>query len=556
MLRSAFHDYENLAKNRVIKSIFVEAEMKASDIVVSCLENEDVEYVFGIIGKEVIDLGDSLSASEKITYIPVRHEQGAAFMADVYGRISGKPGVCLATLGPGAANLLTGIASANLDHSPVITLTGQKGLDQQHKNAHQYIDIQKVYEPVTKWSIQIKAANTIPEIIRRSFRMAIEEKPGAVVIELPENIAAENVITKPLAVTRLPKSVPAFEEFKVAAQVLNKSVRPFIIVGNGVIRQDAVLEVQSFIEQLGSPIVTSFMAKGILPKDHLQNFYTFGFMEKDYVLRGFEEADLLIVIGFDMVEKLPSEWNKKKVPVIHIAGTAADVDEYYPVLAELVGNLKETLPLFLTNNLKAKPWQPSGGLKSRIEESYSIIEKASTDSTLTIETLLHVLERVQTKQIIVISDVGSHKVTIARTYQPKHAKQLIISNGFASMGISIPGAIGAKLAAPEKTVICVTGDGGALMNFSELETAKRLGLSFVIILLNDSMLKLEVDTMEKKFGDSFGVTFTNPDFVQLAESYGARGLKATNVEEFEAMLTEAMNSRGEIVLIDTIVKSA
>jgi len=556
MLRSAFHDYENLAKNRVIKSIFVEAEMKASDIVVSCLENEDVEYVFGIIGKEVIDLGDSLSASEKITYIPVRHEQGAAFMADVYGRISGKPGVCLATLGPGAANLLTGIASANLDHSPVITLTGQKGLDQQHKNAHQYIDIQKVYEPVTKWSIQIKAANTIPEIIRRSFRMAIEEKPGAVVIELPENIAAENVITKPLAVTRLPKSVPAFEEFKVAAQVLNKSVRPFIIVGNGVIRQDAVLEVQSFIEQLGSPIVTSFMAKGILPKDHLQNFYTFGFMEKDYVLRGFEEADLLIVIGFDMVEKLPSEWNKKKVPVIHIAGTAADVDEYYPVLAELVGNLKETLPLFLTNNLKAKPWQPSGGLKSRIEESYSIIEKASTDSTLTIETLLHVLERVQTKQIIVISDVGSHKVTIARTYQPKHAKQLIISNGFASMGISIPGAIGAKLAAPEKTVICVTGDGGALMNFSELETAKRLGLSFVIILLNDSMLKLEVDTMEKKFGDSFGVTFTNPDFVQLAESYGARGLKATNVEEFEAMLTEAMNSRGEIVLIDTIVQRA
>jgi len=556
MLRSAFHDYENLAKNRVIKSIFVEAEMKASDIVVSCLENEDVEYVFGIIGKEVIDLGDSLSASEKITYIPVRHEQGAAFMADVYGRISGKPGVCLATLGPGAANLLTGIASANLDHSPVITLTGQKGLDQQHKNAHQYIDIQKVYEPVTKWSIQIKAANTIPEIIRRSFRMAIEEKPGAVVIELPENIAAENVITKPLAVTRLPKSVPAFEEFKVAAQVLNKSVRPFIIVGNGVIRQDAVLEVQSFIEQLGSPIVTSFMAKGILPKDHLQNFYTFGFMEKDYVLRGFEEADLLIVIGFDMVEKLPSEWNKKKVPVIHIAGTAADIDEYYPVQAELVGNLKETLPLFLTNNLKAKPWQPSGGLKSRIEESYSIIENASTDSALTIETLLHVLERVQTKQTIVISDVGSHKVTIARIYQPKHAKQLIISNGFASMGISIPGAIGAKLAAPEKTVICVTGDGGALMNFSELETAKRLGLSFVIILLNDSMLKLEVDTMEKKFGDSFGVTFTNPDFVQLAESYGARGMKATNVEEFEAMLTEAMNSRGEIVLIDTIVQRA
>ena len=542
-----------LQRIEVVKSIHVEAEMKASDIVVRCLENEGVEFVFGIIGKEVIDLGDSLSTSEKITYIPVRHEQGAAFMADVYGRISGKPGVCLATLGPGATNLLTGIASANLDHSPVIALSGQKGLEAQHKNAHQYIDIQKVYEPVTKWSIQINEANTIPVIIRKSFRLACEEKPGAVVIELPENIASENVTTNPLIVTGLPISVPAAESLKSATQVLNKSHRPFIIVGNGVIRQDAVMEVQSFIEQLGSPVVTSFMAKGILPKEHPQNFYTFGFMEKDYVLRGIEEADLLIVIGFDMVEKFPSEWNTEKVPVIHIAATAADVDEYYPVEVELVGNLKESLPLLLTNNLNSKPWVPSGALKSRIKESYSIIEKAVTEPTLTIETILHVLEGVQNDETIVISDVGSHKVSIAKTYQPKHANQLIITNGFASMGISIPGAIGAKLAAPEKTVICITGDGGALMNFSELETAKRLGLSFVIVLLNDSMLKLEVDTMKKKFGDSFGVTFTNPDFVQLAEGFGIKGMKATNVEEFEAMLTEAMNLKNEIVLIDTYV---
>ncbi|MFK9089926.1 acetolactate synthase large subunit [Bacillus salipaludis] len=530
--------------------------MKASDVVVSCLENEGVEYVFGIIGKEVIDLGDSLSTSEKITYIPVRHEQGAAFMADVYGRISGKPGVCLATLGPGAANLLTGITSANLDHSPVIALCGQKGLEDQHKQAHQYIDIQKIYEPVTKWVIQIKSANTIPEIIRKSFRIACEEKPGAVVIELPETISAENVTTEPLAVSGLPKSVPAAETLVQAAQLLNKSQRPFIIVGNGVIRQDAIMEVQSFIEQLGSPVATSFMAKGILPKGHPQNFYTFGFMEKDYVLRGFEEADLLIVIGFDMIEKLPSEWNKKKVPVIHMAATAADVDEYYLVQVELVGNLKETLPLLLLNNLNPKPWQPSGELKNRIAESYSIVEKVRTDSTLTIETILHVLEKVQTEQSIVISDVGSHKVAIARTYQPMHAEQLIISNGLASMGIAIPGAIGAKLAAPNKTVVCITGDGGALMNFAELETAKRLGLSFIIILLNNSMLKLEVDTMKKKFGDSFGVTFTNPGFIQLAESFCVRGMKATNVEEFEAMLTEAMNSHGEIVLIDTIAQKA
>ncbi|WP_066067677.1 acetolactate synthase large subunit [Neobacillus soli] len=527
--------------------------MKATDTIVNCLENEGVEYIFGIIGKEVIDLADSLSTSEKIKYIPVRHEQGAAFMADVYGRITGKPGVCLATLGPGATNLLTGIASANLDHSPVVAITGQKGLEQQHKNTHQYLDISKIYEPVTKWAVQIKAANTIPKIIRKSFRTATEGKPGAVVIELPESIAMENVTTKPLAVTCLPKCVPTAESLNYAAKLLNQSIRPFIIVGNEVIRQNAVNEVQTLIKQQGSPVAQSFMAKGILPKGHPQNYYTFGFNEKDYVLRGFEEADLLIVIGFDFVEKLPSEWNKKKVPVIHIGATAAEVDEYYPAQVELVGNIKETLTLFLKNEITAKPWQPSGDLKTRIEESYSIMEKESGDSSLTIEKILHVIERVQTDETIVISDVGSHKISIARTYQPKHANQLIVSNGLASMGISIPGAIGAKLAAPEKTVICISGDGGALMNFAELETAKRLGLSFVIILLNDSMLKLEVATMRKKFGDSFGVTFTNPDFIHLAISYGVKGVKPATIEEFEAMLTEAIDSNNEIVLIDTVL---
>jgi acetolactate synthase-1/2/3 large subunit len=534
----------------------VEEKMKATDVLVRCLENEGVECIFGIIGKEVIDLANSLSTSEKIKYIPVRHEQGAAFMADVYGRLSGKPGVCLTTLGPGATNLLTGIASANLDHSPVIALVGQTGLDLLHKNAHQYVDITKVYEPVTKWAVQIQAANTIPEIIRKSFRLATKEKPGAVVIEIPENIAMENVTTKPLSVTSLPVSVPTAVPLNRATKVLNASNRPFIIVGNGVIRQDAINEVQAFIEELGSPVAQSFMAKGILPKDHQQNYYTFGFKEKDYLLRGFEEADLLVVIGFDIIEELPSEWNKKKIPIIHINATTAEVDEFYPVQVELVGNLKETLNIFLKNDLTPKPWQPSGDLKTRIEESYSIIERVGGDSSLTIEKILHVIERVQTDETIVISDVGSHKVSIARTYQPKHAKQLIISNGFASMGISIPGAIGAKLAAPEKTVICITGDGGALMNFSELETAKRLGLSFVIVLLNDSMLKLEVDTMKQTFGDSFGVTFTNPDIIQLAESYGVRGMRANNVAEFEAMITEAWNSKNEVVLIDAIIQKA
>ncbi|MDQ0198748.1 acetolactate synthase large subunit [Neobacillus ginsengisoli] len=528
--------------------------MKASDVIVSCLENEGVEYIFGIIGKEVIDLADSLSRSEKITYIPVRHEQGAAFIADVYGRVSGKPGVCLATLGPGAANLLTGISSANLDHSPVIALTGQKSLESQHQNAHQYIDISKVYEPATKWAVQLKDANAIPEIIRKSFKIAMGEKPGAVVIEIPENIAVDNVTTKVLPLSTLPKSVPAKESLELAVKFLNESKQPFIIVGNGVVRQEAVKEVQTFLDQLACPVTHSFMAKGILAKDQPQNYYTFGFNEKDYVLRGIEESDLLVVIGFDFVEKLPSEWNRKKVPVLHIDNLPAEVNEGYPVKAELVGNLKETLQLFVTSEITSKPWLPSGDLKKRIEAAFSINEEPNVDSSLTIEKILHVVERVQSDRTLVIADVGSHKVSIARTYQPKHANQLIISNGLASMGISIPGAIGAKLASPEKTVICITGDGGALMTFAELETAKRLGLSFIIILLNDSMLKIEDEMMKKEFGESYGVTFTNPDFITLAKSFGVKGMKPKDIVEFEAMLSEAVGLTNEIVLIEAVLQ--
>jgi acetolactate synthase-1/2/3 large subunit len=545
--------FEIFAKNKRKQIKIGEDKMKATDVLVNCLENEGVEYLFGIIGKEVIDLANSLSGSKKITYIPVRHEQGAAFMADIYGRISGKPGVCLATLGPGATNLLTGIASATLDHSPVVALTGQKGQSSQHQQAHQYVDIPKVFEPVTKWSIQVKDANTIPEIIRKSFQVAVAEKPGAVVIVLPENLASENVTTEPIAVTNSPLSIPAAEPLNLARKLLNESKKPFILVGNGVIRQGAVENLRAFIDRLGCPVTHSFMAKGILAKGHPQNYFTFGFNEKDYVLRGLEESDLLVVIGFDFVEKLPSEWNRKNIPVIHIDNLPAMVEEGYPVKVQLVGNLKETLQLFTTSEIIPKPWQPSGDLKKRIEESYSIKKMKEGNSSITLEKILHVVERNQTDQTLVISDVGSHKVSIARTYQPNHARQLIISNGLASMGISIPGAIGAKLASPEKTVICITGDGGALMNFAEIETAKRLGLSFVIILLNDTMLKIEDEMMKQKFGESFGISFSNPDFIQLAKAFGIRGFRPEKIEEFETVLAEAMNSTNEIILIDSVI---
>ncbi|WP_144548251.1 acetolactate synthase large subunit [Bacillus sp. X1(2014)] len=529
--------------------------MKVSDVVVHCLENEGVEYVFGIVGTEVLDVADSLSKSTQIQYVNVRHEQGAAFMADVYGRLSNKVGVCLSTLGPGATNLITGMASAQLDHSPLVAIIGQAGVERHHRESHQYMDLVKMFEPATKWSTQINESQTVPEKIRKAFRMAKMEKPGSVAITLPENFSSQMIAGSPLPVTSLPESVPFQESIEAACTLIKKHTKPFVIVGNGVNRQEAVPELLTFVESLQSPVTHSFMAKGVLAKEHPLNYYTLGFKENDEVLTGLKEADLLIVIGFDFVEKLPKDWNEKKLPVLHIDALPAEINDYYPVEIELVGNLKKTLQLLNQSGLSTKSWSPSGGLKDQIKAAYQINQLVSGTLHLTIENVLHCVESHTTEDTIVISDVGAHKVSIARIYQPKKPNRLIISNGLAAMGIAIPGAIGAKLACPNDPVICITGDGGALMNFAEIETAKRLGLSFIIIVLNDSMLKLEVSQMNKKFGDNYGVTFQNPDFVRLAASFGINGMRASTLDEFENIFNEALQSVGEIFLIEVALEN-
>ena len=511
--------------------------MKVTDLLVNCLEHEGVEYVFGIVGKETIDLAESLSKSKKIKFVNVRHEQGAAFMADVYGRLSKKAGVCFSTLGPGATNHLTGISSALLDHSPVVALIGQAGLERHHKESHQYLDLLKIFEPATKWSSQIEETQTIPTVIRKAFKTATMEKPGSVAIILPENVADQDITTQPLPISSLPESVPTSDTINMAMTLVQKCSNPFILVGNGVFRQDAVTEFRTFVEKLQAPVTNSFMAKGVLPKEHPLNYFTFGFNENDEVLVGINEAELLIVVGFDFVEKLPKDWNKNKLPILHIDTLPAEINDYYTVKAELVGNIKKTLHLLNQAELPVKRWQPN------------IPEKTvqSVTQTITLENILQCIEQITSENTIVISDVGSHKISIARHFHPKRANSLIISNGLASMGIAIPGSIGAKLACPDDTVICVTGDGGALMNFAEIETAKRLGLNFILIVLKDSMLKLEVQQMTKKFGESFGVTFDNPNFVQLAESFGIKGRRAENIEDVKIILRDSLE---ELVLIE------
>lgn len=525
--------------------------MKASDLFVRCLENEGVEYIFGIPGEENTDLVDSLIGSN-INFILVHHEQAAAFMADVYGRLTGKPGVCLATLGPGATNLLTGIGDAYLDYSPVVAITGQAGLERIHKRSHQYIDIIGMFEEVTKWSQQIRVPETIPEIIRKAFKIALLDKPGAVHVELPENIAMMDAEGEPLPITPMPISCPANEQIQKAAELINQAKRPLILVGNGVIRDGATEELRRFAEAKQIPVVNTFMAKGVLPSNHPLTLYTVGMQVKDYVLCGFDLADVIITIGYDIVEYLPKYWNDEaKNPVIHIDSMPAEVDAYYPIQAELVGDIKKTIEALHSHVHERELCPKIVSLKAQLDEKMHASEEVE-GSPIIPQRIIADIKKAEKGKAIILSDVGAHKLWVARMYQPENPNHTIISNGFASMGIAVPGAIAAKLAHPDKPVIAITGDGGFLMNGVEIATAKRLGLAFVIVIFHDSKYGLIEWKQLNKFNRSNAITFEDPDFIEFAKSFGAKGVKVKHSKDLLPALEEAIKS-SDIVLIDVDV---
>lgn len=525
--------------------------MKASDLFVKCLENEGVKYIFGIPGEENTDLIDSLIGSN-IEFIVVHHEQAAAFMADVYGRLTGKPGVCLATLGPGATNLLTGVGDAFLDRSPVVAITGQAGLERIHKESHQYVDMIGVFEEVTKWSQQIRVPHTIPEIIRKAFKVAVTDKPGAVHIELPEDIAMMDTEGEPLPITPMPISRPAENEIKKAAEIIKRAKRPIILAGNGVIRDGASEALRKFAEDKNIPVVNTFMAKGVLPSNHPLTLYTVGMQAKDYVLCGFDQADLIITIGYDFVEYLPKYWNDEAMnTIIHIDSLPAEVDAYYPLAAELVGNVKESMDALSRHIERKELWKEVKQLKTQLMEKLHESDDI-TGSPVKPQRIIADLKKAEKGEAIIISDVGAHKLWIARLYQPERPNHTIISNGWASMGIAVPGAIAAKLVFPDRPVIAVTGDGGFLMNGVELATAKRLGLAIVIVIFHDAKFGLIEWKQLNKFNRTNDIAFTNPNFLEFAHSFGVKGVKVTHSDELLPALNEAIQSN-EIVLIDVDV---
>ena len=522
--------------------------MKAAELLVRCLENEGVETIFGIPGEENLDMMDALLDSP-IQFVTTRHEQGAAFMADVYGRLTGKAGVCLATLGPGATNLVTGVADANMDHAPVVAIAGQASTTRLHKESHQVLDLVNLFAPITKYSTQIREPEIIPEVIRKAFKVAEAEKPGCSFIDFPENIAEMEIEGKaPLKVQSPLPPVPPPEKMKQAADIISAAKYPIIMAGNGVVRAGVAEQLVDFAEKLNIPVATTFMAKGLIPSSHELSLGAVGLQATDFVSCGFNRADVVICVGYDIVEYHPHLWHKDSTSkIIHIDASPAEVDEYYIVETGVIGHIGEGLKGIAAEARGRKEFL-TAKLRDSIREE---LEEHANDASFPVkpQKIIWDLRASLQPDDIVISDVGAHKMWMARMYQAEKPNTCIISNGFASMGIAVPGAIAAKHAFPNRTSVAVTGDAGFLMNSQEIETAIRIGTPIIILIWNDSSYGLIKWKQEAQFGRPSNVDFKNPDFVKYAESFGAKGYRVESTEDLAPTIKQAIEDDC-VVIID------
>tara|TARA_R110001599_G_scaffold337686_1_gene556199 strand:- start:16429 stop:18069 length:1641 start_codon:yes stop_codon:yes gene_type:complete len=524
----------------------------AAELFIRCLENEGVDKIFGIPGEENLDIMDALRESS-IEFITVRHEQAAAFMADVHGRLTGKAGVCLSTLGPGATNLITGFADANMDRAPVVAIAGQGATSRMHKESHQILDLVKLFEPISKYSVEILEPEIIPELVRKAFKVAQAEKPGGSFISFPENIAEESadIALVPLRVQG--PATPKAPEEKVlqAARVIDAAKYPIIMAGNGVIRSGAADALVVFAEKLNIPVTQTFMAKGCIPFSHPLSLGSVGLQARDYVACGFDRADVVICIGYDMVEYHPQLWHAKKdKKIIHVDQSYAEVDAHYILEAGVLGDIADSLTRIsqtATNVHAGKPDDLKGIIMHELDDYAD-----DKSFPLKPQKILYDTRQCLGDEDILISDVGAHKMWIARLYRCNRPNTCIISNGFASMGIGVPGAIAAKMAFPDRNVLTITGDAGFMMNSQEIETALRYGVAIVIMIWSDSEYGLIKWHQQRRFGHFNNIGFTNPDFVKYAESFGAKGYRVESAEQLAPTLRQAF-ADNTVVVVDVAV---
>ena len=528
--------------------------MKASDLFVRCLEEEGIEYIFGVPGEENADFMMSLEGSDKIRFMLTRHEQGAAFMAEVYGRLTGNPAGCLGTLGPGATNLITGVADSNMDRAPMLVLTGQGATSRLHKESHQVMNVVEMFDPVTKWAETVRTPDSIPEIVRKAVRMARTEKPGAVHIELPEDIAKLEATAEPITPRRFRRSVPDDKILDRAFELLKAAKRPVILAGNGCIRRRASKQLRILCEKTGIGVISTFMAKGCVDMDADYCLYTVGLGSKDRINLIIDEADLVLTIGFDMVEYHPRLWNPDgSKRIVHADFLAAEIDANYLPEVELVGDLAHMLWM-LNQRVDA-----AGGLdfdlgyqrKVRAEMWADISEHKDdhTEGSIRPQKALWDARQVLGPHDILLSDVGAHKMWIARHYHCHEPNTCLIPNGFCSMGFALPGALAASLVFPERRVLAVCGDAGFLMNVQEMETAKRLGGNFVAMVWEDRAYGLIAWKQSNEFGRHTDLAFDNPDWLKLAESFGWGGHYCRDSANLQEVLETAFNEPGPSLVV-------
>jgi acetolactate synthase-1/2/3 large subunit len=525
--------------------------MKVSDLIVKCLEAEGVQYIFGVPGEESEDVLFSLERSD-IRFISTRFEQGASFMADVYGRLTGKAGVCLATLGPGATNLITGVADAHLDKAPLVAITGQGSSDRTHKESHQNLDVVNMFKPITKWNASIQNPHIVTEVVRKAFKLAEMEKPGATHFELPEDVARMECSSEPILPRKVRRAAPDYKAINSTIDLLKKSQFPLILAGNGAIRKLASKHLRKFVAHTHIPVVSTFMGKGAVSDEDEHSLMAVGLQARDYVMCAIDRADLIMTVGYDIAEYAPEFWNPEKdKKIVHIDFLPAEVYDYYQPEVEIVsdvsGALWELDNIVQKENIAFDPkwFRP---LRARIVEDTNSYRLADGDS-FTVPGVLHLIREIMEPADILVSDVGSHKLWVGRNYPACEPNSVIISNGLASMGIALPGGVAACLALPDRHVVSVMGDGGFMMNSQEIETAKRIGVGFTIVVFNDNDYGLISWKQFGHRGKTFGTNLTNPDFRKYAESFGIKAYAPKSLGELKSDLNEAISSR-ELCLVE------
>ena len=525
--------------------------MTGAELFVRCLHDAGVRVVYGVPGEENTNLMLALQASD-IRFVLTRHEQAAAFMASVYGRLTGKPAGCLSTLGPGATNLLTGVADATLDYAPLIAITAQAGrLRMSLSESHQVIDLEALFRPVTKSSHMLMSADAVPGIVAEAVRLACAPRPGAVHLSLPEDLARADVSGTPVSRPDLVAPLPAPSAVLEAIRVLREAERPVLVVGNGVIRSKTDQTVRTLAETLNIPVVTSFMATGVLPKDHALNMFTLGQPFVDHVDRALADADLLVSIGFDPVEYPPAKLTDDgRIPVITLVEQPGAADVGWDVKAEIVGALSAGVKALMAG-LTGYVWKvPETMCMARA----TMLETLSTRTTLADDTLfraedvLSVVEDQLDPNDIVLSGVGTHKMKVVRSLIPKRAGQMIVANGLAGMGLALPGAIAAADLELGDHVLAICGDGDFLMNVQDMETAARLGVRMTVMVWEDGGYGLIEAKQEDDAGTHTELGFTNPKWADLASAFGWQHLPVDRFDRLRDALCSARRSNKPTLL--------